>query len=100
MKGLWTPKQHSSIIQNLAAELNSILGGNFFAVSICETGRASYCYTLELTAWALNKKKNLAERLKYLQVFESQKFTFSQLQLYMAGIISGLKLAEILVHTS
>lgn len=94
MRGLWTPKQQSSSVQNLVAQLNSILKGNYFVLILKDAplryGR--YYYVLELTA--LGYKKN--KRLEYLQVFSDEKFSFDDMYIYLMGIINGLKMNEIL----
>lgn len=93
MKGLWVPKQQSNVIQNLIAQLNSILEGNYFVLNLSEKSlfrTNKYYYVLELTSWGLKKQP----KLQFLQISEEQQYTFSQMHIYLNGIINGIKLTE------
>lgn len=93
MKGLWVPKQQSNIVQNLIAQLNSILGGNYFVLNLSSKSLSKsnkYYYVLELTSWGLKKQP----KLQFLQISEEQQYTFSQMYIYIEGIINGINVAD------
>ncbi len=94
MRGLWVPKQQSNVVQNLIAQLNSILGGNYFVLNLSSKSLSKsnkYYYVLELTSWGLKKQP----KLQFLQIDEEQQYTFSQMHIYINGIINGINVVDL-----
>lgn len=78
---VYFPKEQSNPITNMVAQLNSILGGQYF--SILFDGRH---YQLNPTKLALKEKK--------YQYVSARKLTYSDMFHYLSGIFIGLKVAE------
>lgn len=82
---MYFPKEKSNPITNMVAELNQMLHGQYFTVSMTEFA-GEMKYNLNLTQFGLDSKKYL-----YLTTHVGMGYSYKQMECYMQGILAGLR---------
>ena len=81
----WFPKEQSNPITNMVCQLNDLLGGVYFTVSLHANGVCRY--SLNLTNYGVNQKK-------FGYIATDEPIQFGEMFAYLNGLLLGIKAAK------